>query len=891
MEFAHAPLEGDNAFRLLRLLGGQGDIVECELFHTNTNYSKLHYEAVSYCWGSKQRPGTILINGQTLLVRESLVGLLKHLRHADPTKNRIIWIDAVCIDQQNKIEQGHQVQQMRRIYASARRVIFWLGETTPNVTLLMTALDLFNRTVKSYGWHRLAIVEQSAWELVVKALEAHPAILNAPGRMREALHDLLKRPWFRRAWIIQEVANARRGIVQCGKHVVACRPFTLAPRLLGIQANQHCCNVLDAMPTCSRTVSWWSEDRSLFSIVQKFRYSESTLDRDRIYALRGLCSFRDDRNFLGVDYEQPVQQVINDAIAHMCMCDRRSLPDSLYPSMGAFLNDLESMHLRVLIALLKSDNIDGVRDILHHYPTSIKITPLMLSYAVSSIHHGPGLTKLLLDFCQGPIQISEQIVIAACMNEAHAPAVCNLLLPYASSIGPSLGIFIAAARNPAQGRPIMSCLIKHFRPSETIVTAELSDAILLNEKARDELIDIIFQRLAGSVQINQDIALGAAKTPSDLMSLDAFFASKQLVVTEEILIATTQNRTWGPKVLEYLFQKTTAKYLPMSGRLVAAVIDAIEYNLDLLQLFLDYRKQDISICDEVLISILRHPEALRILNLFQDEKGILQMTQTTPATMSNYAVVPPLDWTFINIDSEGHPALWWAIDNAQEALLQALIRKGADLSVHGPRPIIKHGQRIDDREPMRYSYAHPLYLATKLGNLSIIKVLLDNVADINQGPTSLVAAMDQDKSFQFLLEHGARINGELLVGAAYYGNISVVKFAIENGVRDELDYALFLAAENCHIPVVENLLEAGAQIKARIPNRINNREYPYRSSWTVLHCAVFSKDASPDLIELLIKSGAELNARGDFGETALDIAAHVTRNRSVYECLLKAGAH
>lgn len=900
MAFTYDPLEGNNAFRLLRLLGGEGDVVECELFHANSDYSKLRYEAVSYCWGSKQRESAILIDGKTSIVRESLIELLKHLRHSNPQKHRTIWIDAVCIDQGNNSERGHQVQQMRRIYASARRVIFWLGELTPDVRLLMIALDAFNRAAKAVGWNLLRdeAAEQCVWYEAVIAMDKDRFILNAHGRMREGLRHLLKRPWFSRAWIIQEVANARRGIIQCGHMVIACRPFALAPKLLGMEANSHCRNVLDAMPTHLRNTSWWSDDRDLFGIIQKFRYSESTLDCDRIYALRGLCTFRDDKTFLGVDYKQSIQHVINDAISHIFMCDRHALPDSLYSSMGAFLNDLESMHLRVLIALLKSENIDGVRNILKRYSTSIKISPLMLNHAVSGIHHGQALTELLLEFCQGPIEISESIITTACENRLHGSAVIRLLLMYAQNIRPSPGIFIAAARNPMHAGPILSALIRHLQSGIDIATPELIYNIAVNQRARSELTEVMFQQLAFHIEITEDIAVAAAKNKDDLLSLDAFFQSGKLVVTERMLLAAAENLTMGPKVVQHLLQQSTAHHFKITDRLIAMMIDAVDDSLDTassfvaLRMLLDHRKEETIIGDQILISILTNREVVRILNMFQAKaqaqahphQGLLRMSRKdTDIPGPVEEAEAPRDWALLNVDPTGHQALCWAIQNSQGAFLEVLIRKGADTSVHGPYKAFSEYQEI----PGISQYSHPLFLACEVGDYSIIELLLDNGADINQSPSALIAAVGRDQLFQFLLEHGAQINGELLISAVQSGNIPLIELAFPKSEQDAIYYSLNRAVYYGQLEIVRLLLKSGARV-----NPPTESCSPLVGVSTPLHNAVIQGDASMDMVEILLQSGARVNEKGWMGSTPYTPLRYAAsrRNWKLYERLLEAGA-
>ncbi|KAK7191269.1 HET domain-containing protein [Paraphaeosphaeria sporulosa] len=77
---------------------------------------------------------SIQLNGKRLNITTNLYIALRYLRQDDA--DRIMWVDAVCIDQNNLQERGHQVSQMCNIYSCAERVIFWLGENTSYIDQL-----------------------------------------------------------------------------------------------------------------------------------------------------------------------------------------------------------------------------------------------------------------------------------------------------------------------------------------------------------------------------------------------------------------------------------------------------------------------------------------------------------------------------------------------------------------------------------------------------------------------------------------------------------------------------------------------------------------------------------------------------------------------------------
>ena len=135
--FSYEPIDLERpAFQLLHLLQGEGLVIECMLYQGYLSSSdKIPYEALSYTWGSPERTFTIILNGKTLSITNNLYLALQYLRLTD--EDRVIWVDAVCINQENIRERGHQVKQMCRIYSEVEEVIIWLGPGTYETDVFM----------------------------------------------------------------------------------------------------------------------------------------------------------------------------------------------------------------------------------------------------------------------------------------------------------------------------------------------------------------------------------------------------------------------------------------------------------------------------------------------------------------------------------------------------------------------------------------------------------------------------------------------------------------------------------------------------------------------------------------------------------------------------------
>jgi hypothetical protein len=145
-KFEYSPINLERpAFRLLRLLGPENSEIECELFDAflEEREEVISYEAVSYTWRFPLLEDSILVNGKELKITHSLYVALQRLQEQEP--HRVLWIDAICIDQRNKKERGHQVSHMSKIYRSADRVICWLGPGTYKTNGLMESLKILER--------------------------------------------------------------------------------------------------------------------------------------------------------------------------------------------------------------------------------------------------------------------------------------------------------------------------------------------------------------------------------------------------------------------------------------------------------------------------------------------------------------------------------------------------------------------------------------------------------------------------------------------------------------------------------------------------------------------------------------------------------------------------
>ncbi|KAK7917700.1 hypothetical protein PG985_011308 [Apiospora marii] len=192
-KYTYSHLDADS-IRLLYIEPGDfNDDIRCSLETVKRNESPT-YEALSYTWGEPPETELIRVDEAEFYVRPNLYQALQRLRKH--SQGRYLWVDAICINQSCIEEKSIQIQKMASVYSSASCVLAWLGADVPNSRL---AMDFITRLQDPNSRAR------ERW-------------LDDYGIL--ALGSMLDRPWFMRAWVVQEIASARSALVYYGgRHV------------------------------------------------------------------------------------------------------------------------------------------------------------------------------------------------------------------------------------------------------------------------------------------------------------------------------------------------------------------------------------------------------------------------------------------------------------------------------------------------------------------------------------------------------------------------------------------------------------------------------------------------------------------------------------------------
>lgn len=248
--------------------GFPGDPIICDL-HIGS-FEAENYEALSYVWGPANFTRKILISGKPVYVTNHLYHAMKHLRQRD--KPRSIWIDALCIDQNDPDDRARQVSQMRQIYESATRVVIWLGSSP------WCLEDAFSRAKQ----------------------RPTPIVYNY-GTVR-AVSKLLRRGWWQRVWVVQELVVAREVMVQCDSVSLPWDSFVqlveTCMRMPWFRDRGTFVDEYHALKHYRETrLQDINPDYGLLSFVYAFRQKMASEPRDKIYAFLGLVRPQDPSAF------------------------------------------------------------------------------------------------------------------------------------------------------------------------------------------------------------------------------------------------------------------------------------------------------------------------------------------------------------------------------------------------------------------------------------------------------------------------------------------------------------------------------------------------------------------------------------------------------------------
>ncbi|CAN9258810.1 unnamed protein product [Alternaria alternata] len=203
-------LEAQSARFLVLHPGSLHDKIECHLmrpkdFAPTYPDETFSYEALSYVWGQEEDPEFIVLCESRFAITRNLAEALRYLRYTD--RGRVLWVDAICINQCDGKEKEAQLLSMHWVYQSAKKVIAWLGLPDKFSRSAFSTMTMTER-LERHGWESVSAAGSVEISKGVAVTEA------------DAFAMLMDRPYWSRAWVVQEMMSAQSLVIQCGSDVV-----------------------------------------------------------------------------------------------------------------------------------------------------------------------------------------------------------------------------------------------------------------------------------------------------------------------------------------------------------------------------------------------------------------------------------------------------------------------------------------------------------------------------------------------------------------------------------------------------------------------------------------------------------------------------------------------
>ncbi|EUC49898.1 hypothetical protein COCMIDRAFT_1312 [Bipolaris oryzae ATCC 44560] len=172
------------------------------------------FVALSYTWGDPADKKAIVINGEVVRVQANLEAALRVLRSKKPMRSGYrIWVDAICIKQEDLAERSREVRRMRMIYGLAADVVIWLGPEAEDSNKAMDLILTLSNSCKNGTDKSLGVYLRSNPEYLVRGSWL-------------ALSKLLERQYWYRMWIIQELClGGSKSPILCGDKVIIWEDF------------------------------------------------------------------------------------------------------------------------------------------------------------------------------------------------------------------------------------------------------------------------------------------------------------------------------------------------------------------------------------------------------------------------------------------------------------------------------------------------------------------------------------------------------------------------------------------------------------------------------------------------------------------------------------------
>ncbi|KAE8382672.1 heterokaryon incompatibility protein-domain-containing protein [Aspergillus bertholletiae] len=614
---------GPNMTRLVRLLPPEkdGSRIECELFNyilPERSVRKHLYEALSYVWGSESKPCTIFLNGIAFPVTKNLYTALLHLR--DPQLARTIWVDAICIDQDNDDEKSIQIPLMRAIYAQADRVIVWLGE----------AIEDGDNALKRI--HRLA-EDQS--------LQDKSLLAQSHKTSDDACLKLLQREWFQRIWVLQEVGVARYISIICGSVQINGHVFCEGLSILGYSLDlpRTIRPVVHLIKGALFRPSYEIDSCGTLAIgelLDMYRNHHATILHDKVYALLGLSAEDADKTDLKPNYRLQWNDVFKKVAMHVfpgaySVETWLEIPVAVIEGRGWVLGYVDSVEENTFkygyqqininynntAQLLGCQNKWGTQWTLQVYAESIQKGNI-----ICLLQGAP--SPIIIELCNDHFTV----IISTVTLQSGG----NIKIPDMESINDiymtwEISLADKESNSGLRDQRELTFVAPHYQENISLIIRDIIIQMLENKDPKDQ-IGYLLRCCGKSLAISEDVVKAAAANTGIgiwggymIMQLLHKHCGKSLPISEDVVKAAVANNRSGHEIMQLLCRHYK-KSLLISEDVVKAAAANTEHGLYLMELLREYYGKSLPISEDVVKAAAANTEhGPKIMQLLREHCG------------------------------------------------------------------------------------------------------------------------------------------------------------------------------------------------------------------------------------------------------------------------------
>lgn len=330
VEFCFPPMQSTE-IRLLSLRPALyfGYPIICSLNPCGHSAAKRQYEALSYVWGMDEAVNLqpITVNDKTYYITRNLDSALRHLRYKN--HGRALWVDAICLNQNDVEEKNRVVPEMHLIYGSAKGVIAWVGKADEGTSMAVNLVKMLSETGDEPSRPTLSDTERQEYLLdLIRSKQSNGQLPEADSKRWTLLNVLFSHEWWDRVWTLQEVVHAKNYKLVWGfytLHTVSGRDLAKAVELVrhlevhGLISNSIVETLLDSFYISRRLTEIEKFRKTLHTheliplgaALAASRNRAATNKRDHVYGCLSLPGAGP--RAINVDYDREVLRVFEDA--------------------------------------------------------------------------------------------------------------------------------------------------------------------------------------------------------------------------------------------------------------------------------------------------------------------------------------------------------------------------------------------------------------------------------------------------------------------------------------------------------------------------------------------------------------------------------------------------